>query len=86
VLRASPTVPGSLRLGLVALSHMSQGDTHVSTYSREAHRGHKSAHVFCKMKKQKSKIHFLYFKIHILKLVLFSSPPFVNCNTQNIKP
>jgi hypothetical protein len=37
----------------------------------EAHRGHKSAHAFCKMKKQKSEMHFLYFKIHILKLVFF---------------
>jgi hypothetical protein len=42
-----------------------------SEETTEAHRGHKLAHAFCKMKKQKSKIHLLYFNIHILKLVFF---------------
>ncbi|PLW12205.1 hypothetical protein PCANC_17019 [Puccinia coronata f. sp. avenae] len=30
-LRASPTVPGALRLGIAALGRISQGDTHLST-------------------------------------------------------
>jgi hypothetical protein len=46
-------------------------------HNTEARRGHKSAHAFCKMKKQISEIHLLYFKIHIFKLIFFSSPPFV---------
>jgi hypothetical protein len=66
-------IPGTSIAAHVAKLH----SLYTSLKSTEAHRGHKSAHAFCKMKKQKSKIHLLYFKIHIFKLVFFSSPMFV---------